>query len=129
MQGSKASKPLTENICRVCGGGKNPALKSVFLIWVRETHRVLDCTQTHPPGNQHQKGPVCLWIAGEVSGSQHGSLSVPSPTYSTTRQPCGWPRPGEYLRLHPLKCNRPVETKKCGPSERTDQSSIIRSKR
>ena len=33
------------------------------------------------------------------------------------------PCPGEYLRLHPLPCERCAETKKYGPNERTDQSS------
>ena len=37
--------------------------------FVGETHRVLECTQTHPPGNQHQKSPICLWVAGEVTES------------------------------------------------------------
>ena len=32
-----------------------------------ETHRVLECTQAHRHGNQHQKGPICLWVAGEVT--------------------------------------------------------------
>ena len=26
--------------------------------FVGETHRVLECTQAHPPGNQHQKDPI-----------------------------------------------------------------------
>ena len=38
--------------------------------FVGETHRALECTQTQPPGNQHQKGPVYLWVAGEVTESQ-----------------------------------------------------------
>ena len=34
------------------------------------------------------------------------------------------PNPGEYLRLHPLLCNRCAKTKKKNaPSERTDRSS------
>ena len=37
---------------------------------IGEIHRVLECTQTHPHGNQHQKGPVCLWVAGKVTESQ-----------------------------------------------------------
>ena len=37
---------------------------------IGETHRVLELTQNHPPRNQHQKGPICLWIAGEVTKSQ-----------------------------------------------------------
>ena len=35
-----------------------------------ETHRVLECTQTLPPGNQHQKGTICLWVVGEVTESR-----------------------------------------------------------
>ena len=34
---------------------------------IGETHRGLECTQTHPPGKQHQKGPICLWVRGEVT--------------------------------------------------------------
>ena len=37
---------------------------------VGETHGVLECTQTHLPRNQHQKGPVSLWVAKEVTESQ-----------------------------------------------------------
>ena len=37
---------------------------------IGETHRVLEHTQTHPPGNQHQKGPICLWVAAEVTENQ-----------------------------------------------------------
>ena len=43
---------------------------------VGETHRVLECTQPHPPGNQHHKGPICLWVAGEVTESQPGAKQV-----------------------------------------------------
>ena len=32
--------------------GETPSLIGEF---VGETHRVLECTQTHPPGNQHLK--------------------------------------------------------------------------
>ena len=51
---------------------------------------ILECTQAHPPGNQHLKGPIYLWVAVEVIESQqelskwHCSLSdLPPPTYST----------------------------------------------
>ena len=37
--------------------------------FIGETHRILECTQAHPPGNQHQKGPICLWVAGEMTES------------------------------------------------------------
>ena len=51
----------------VVAAGEIPSLTVGF---VGETHRVLECTQTHPPGNQHQKGPIYLWIAGEVTESR-----------------------------------------------------------
>ena len=44
-----------------------PSLTGEF---VGETHRVLECTQTHQPRNQHQKDPICLWVAEEVTESQ-----------------------------------------------------------
>ena len=47
--------------------GEIPSLTGEF---IGETHRVLKCTQAHPPGNQHQKGPICLWIAEEVTESR-----------------------------------------------------------
>ena len=50
----------------VAAVGKTPRLIGEF---VRETHRVLEHTQTHPLGNQHQKGPICLRVAGEVTES------------------------------------------------------------
>ena len=46
--------------------GETPSLKGEF---VGETHGVPEHTQTHPPRNQQQKGPICLWVAGEVTES------------------------------------------------------------
>ena len=46
--------------------GETPSLTREF---VGDTHRGLESTQTHPLGNQHQKGPLCLWVAGEVTES------------------------------------------------------------
>ena len=62
-QGNKASKPLIENICGGCGGGRNS-----------QPHRRVHWrdswgTQTHPPGNQHQESPICLWLVEEVTES------------------------------------------------------------
>ena len=37
--------------------------------FIGETHRVLERTQIHPPGNQHQKGPICLWVVEDVTES------------------------------------------------------------
>ena len=37
---------------------------------IGEMHRALECTQNHPPGNHHQKGPICLWVAKEVTENQ-----------------------------------------------------------
>ena len=47
--------------------GETPSLIGEL---VGETHRVLECTQNHPPGNQHQQGPICLWVVEEVTKSQ-----------------------------------------------------------
>ena len=51
---------------RVDAAGEIPSLRREF---VGETHGVLEHTQTHPSGNQHQKGPICLWVAGEMTES------------------------------------------------------------
>ena len=94
--------------------GETPGLIGEF---VGETHRVLEHTQTHPPGNQHQKGPICLWVVEEITESQQRAKQValfplgPSFTYSITMQQCGLPCPGEHLRLHPLQYNRCAKTK------------------
>ena len=50
----KASKLLTEKTCGVVAAGETPSLTGEF---IGETQRVLQCTQTHPPWSQHQKGP------------------------------------------------------------------------
>ena len=46
--------------------GETPSFTGEF---IGETHRVLECTQTHPHRNQHQKGPICLWVVGKVTES------------------------------------------------------------
>ena len=53
--------------------GETPSLIGEFM---RETHRVLEHTQAHEPRNQHQKGPICLWVAGEVTKSQPPALQA-----------------------------------------------------
>ena len=55
-----------ENPIGVESLGETPNLTGEF---VREIHRVLECTQIHLPRNQHQKGPICLWVVGEVTES------------------------------------------------------------
>ena len=71
----------------VVAAGETPTLTEKF---TGETHRVLEHIQTHPPRNQHQKGPICLWEVGKVAESWqelskwHCSLSDFSPTYSAT---------------------------------------------
>ena len=90
----------------VAAVGEAPSLTEEF---VGETHRVLGCTQTHTPGNRHQKGPICLWVVGELTESQPRAQQValfplgPLPHiqhHITVAR--GLPRPGKYLRLHPL---------------------------
>ena len=74
--------------------------------------------QIHPPRNQHQKGPIWLCIAGEVTENwqraEQASLFLldSSPTYSITTKPRVLPHPGENLSINPLLHNRHTETKK-----------------
>ena len=56
------------------------------------------------------------------SAESQASVIVPSQTPPLQMQQSGLPHPGEYLRLHPLLCNRHTKQKN-GPNERTDQSS------
>ena len=44
---------------------------------VGKTHRGLECAQAHPLGNQHQRGPLGLWVAGEVTESWQRVEQVP----------------------------------------------------
>ena len=53
--------------------GETPSLTGEFL---GETHRDLECTQTHPPRNQHYKGPIRLWVVGEVTGNPQRAEQV-----------------------------------------------------
>ena len=62
---NKASKPL-KNPVRVAVAGETPSLTGEF---VGETYRVLEHTQIHPPGIQHQKGPIYLWVTEEETES------------------------------------------------------------
>ena len=68
---NKASKPLTVKTGGGWGSGRNS-----------QPHRKVrwrdpqECTQTHPPRNQHQKDPICLWVAGEVTDSQSRAEQV-----------------------------------------------------
>ena len=84
---------------------------------VGEIHRVLQSTENHPPGNQHQKDPICFWVAEEVTESQLRAKQValfplrPIPHIQSQNAARWLPHPGEYLRLHPLFCNRHAETK------------------
>ena len=64
--GKKASKSLAVKTCEVAAVGETPSLTREF---IGETHRVLEHTQPHPPRNQHEKGPIFLWVVGEVTES------------------------------------------------------------
>ena len=50
----------------VAAAGENPSLTGQS---IGKTYEVLECTQNHPPRIQYQKGPICLWVAGEVTES------------------------------------------------------------
>ena len=62
----KAPEPLPIKTVGVVAAGETPSLTGEF---VGETHRLLERTQAHPPRNQDQQGPLCLWVAGEVTES------------------------------------------------------------
>ena len=66
VRGKEASKPLTEKPVGVEMAGETLRLTGEF---VGEIHMLLEHTQNHPPRNQHQKVPICLWEAGEVTES------------------------------------------------------------
>ena len=109
---------------KICGGEVAGEIHSLTGEFVGETHKVLDGTQNHPPGNQHHKDPICLWVAEEVTESWQRAeqkAEVPSRTSLPHTAP-GLPRPRIHLRLQPLRRNRCAETKKKknGPNERTD---------
>ena len=53
----KASKSLAVKPVGVVALGEIPSLTREF---TGEAHRVIKCTKTHPPRNQHQKDPICL---------------------------------------------------------------------
>ena len=77
---------------------------------VGEIHRVLEHKQTHPPRNQHQKGPIWLWVAGEVTENWQRVEQVALFLLRPLPHICGLPSPGKHLKLHPLLWNRPMMT-------------------
>ena len=69
--------------------GETPSLTGEV---VGETHRGLEGAQAHPLGNQHQKGPILLWVAeGVIEIRQRVEQAPllplgPSPMYIVTVQ-------------------------------------------
>ena len=68
--GFQSRRIKLQNLCQeksvgVVVVGKTPSLTREV---IGETPGVLECTQTHLR-NQHQKGPICLWVVGEVTES------------------------------------------------------------
>ena len=76
--------------------GETPSLMGEV---VGETHMGLEHAQAHPLINQHQRGPVILWVAEGVAEirrrvEQSPLLPLsPSPPYSITAQRPAVPRP------------------------------------
>ena len=58
----KLQNLLLKKLVGVAAAGETPILTGEF---IGDSHRVLVCTQNHAPGNQHQKGPLCLWVMGK----------------------------------------------------------------
>ena len=77
--------------------GETPSLTGEF---IGETHRGLERAQAHPLRNQHQRGPVSLWVAEGVTENQQRVEQAPmlplgpSPMYSDTTQGHGLPLSG-----------------------------------
>ena len=67
----------------VVAWGETPSLTGEF---IGETHSVLERTQSQPPGNQHRKGPICLWKAREMTESQIGIVPSQTPPPQTVPQ-------------------------------------------
>ena len=76
--------------------GETPSLTGES---VGETHRGLERAQAHPLGNQHQRGPLYLWVVEGVAEIQQRAEQAPLlplspfPTYSVTAQQPALPRP------------------------------------
>ena len=93
--------------------GETRSLTGQFVV---ETHRVLEHAQNHPSGNQHQKGPICLWVAEE--GTESWLRAKPAASFPLRLLPHIQHNnkaarvPGKYLRLHLLLRNRHAKTKK-----------------
>ena len=54
--------------------GKTPSLTGEF---TGDTNRVQESTQTYTPRNQHQKGPIWLWVAGGVTENRQRAGQAP----------------------------------------------------
>ena len=94
--------------------GETPSLTGEV---VGETHRGLERTQAHPLGNQHQRGPVCLWVAGEVTENGQRVEQVPLfplrplPHIQRRSTATSVTPPHEHLQLLPLLPDRWAQTK------------------
>ena len=70
--------------------GETPSLTGEF---VGETNKGLEHAQAHPLGNQHQRGPIGLWVAEGVTEIQQRVEQAPllpldpSPMYSSITPP------------------------------------------
>ena len=119
--GHKASKPLAIKSCGGCGGGRtSQPHKKVH--W-RDPQGPRMYTN-HPPGIQHQKSPICLWVAGEVTESWQRAEQAalfplrPLPQMLRHNSALWVSLLCEYLRLHCLQHNRYAWTKKYSPIDK-----------
>ena len=89
--------------------GETPSLTGES---IGETHRVLEHTQTHPPGKQHQKGPNWLWVEGGVTANRQRVEQAPllplgpTPTYGSQHSDQRYPtyRSGWMCLLYLFGC-------------------------
>ena len=96
-----------------------------------ETHRVLECMQKHPPGNQHQKGPICLWAPQEVTENWQRAKQVKWFSFrplAKIQHSSGLPCPGEYQKFFLLLHDRHAGTKEKKKSPKWKNTSKLQKK-
>ena len=95
--------------------GETPSLTREF---AGETQSVLECTQTHPPRNQQQRSPICIWVAEKVTESRPSARQVvwfplgPLPHIQLHKAATWMAPPWQTPKVHPLLSNRNSKTKK-----------------
>ena len=134
---NKASNPLAVKTCGGCSGRRNSQphrrvcgdrLEDRVLCPLGQGPRV----HMNPPTQESAPEGPNLFVGSRGGESRAKGVALfplrPCPHIQCHNAAMWVACPGEYLRLHPLLCNRDTETKKYSPNERTHQRSKNRSK-